>query len=89
MSNIPGLEQHLYGSASKEFLATKCKIGDFLQPIYWKEKKRIKRELEEMMMIRNLSVRPPKPISKIAGTDIGFGIFNKKKEESFRQDDDV
>ena len=77
MDNLTDLNNHFYGSASKGFLAVKSKIGDFMHPICRKDKKRIRKKLEKIMMLQNLSDSPPRPIIKIAGMDIGFGRFNK------------
>ena len=59
MNNVTDLNNHFYGSASKGFLATKSKIGDFMQPICRKDKKRIRKKLEKIMMLQNLSDSPP------------------------------
>jgi hypothetical protein len=51
MNKITALTRHFYGSASKEFLAANCPIGDFMQPIYGEEKRRIIRKLGKLMML--------------------------------------
>jgi hypothetical protein len=86
MNHITGLTQHFYGSASKEFLATKCYIGNFMQPIYRSKKRRVIKKLNKIIMIQNLSCSPPKPIMKFSGINVGFMSLNLEKEEDEDQE---